>query len=242
MSDARASARRALQRTAPWYWSALGLRRRARRAALIARVTAIAALRHATVELEIAPDVALGRGVRIEIEPNTTNRLTMGAGTRIHDGVTIWLRGGTVELGRQVIIRRGVEMNSSGLLRLEEEALLSFRMVVHCAESVTIGARTIVGEHTTITDSFHVRTPPGERILHHVRTKPTHVGRDVWIAAQAIIAAGVTVGDGAFIAGSAVVTRDVAPGWLVAGNPAQPVRELEYGARGDGGEGGDDDE
>jgi acetyltransferase-like isoleucine patch superfamily enzyme len=229
-----------LQRAAPWYWSALNLRRRARRAAFIAKVTAVAAFRHATVELEVAPDVALGRGVRVEIDPNTTNRLSIGPATRIHDGVTLWLRGGAIELGQRVILRRGIEMNSSGLLRLDDEALLSFRVVVHCAESVTVGARTIVGEHTTITDSFHVRTPPGERILHHVQTKATHVGSDVWIAAQAIIAAGVTVGDGAFIGGSAVVTRDVEPGWLVAGNPAQPVRELEFGARADGG-GADDD-
>ena len=240
MSELRASSRRALQRAAPWYWSALGLRRRARRAALIAKITTTAALRHATVELDVAPDVAIGRRVHVEIDPNTTNRLSMGPGTRIHDGVTIWLRGGTVTLGPRATLRRGVEMNSSGLLRLEDDALLSFRVVVHCAESVTIGERTIVGEHTTITDSFHVRTPPGERVLHHVKTQPTRVGNDVWIAAQAMIAAGVTVGDGAFIAGSAVVTRDVEPGWLVAGNPAQPVRELELEARADGGEAGDD--
>jgi acetyltransferase-like isoleucine patch superfamily enzyme len=238
VSELRASARGALQRAAPWYWSALNLRRRARRAAFVAKVTAVAALRHATVELEVAPDVALGRRVHIEIDPNTTNRLTIGPSARIHDGVTIWLRGGAVELGPRTTLRRGVEMNSSGVLRLEEDALLSFRLVVHCAESVTIGARTIVGEHSTITDSFHVRTPPGERVLHHVKTKPTRIGSDVWIAAQAMIAAGVTVGDGAFIAGSAVVTRDVEPGWLVAGNPAQPVKRLEYGARADG---GDDD-
>jgi acetyltransferase-like isoleucine patch superfamily enzyme len=215
----------------------LGLRRRARRAAFVARVTAIATLRHTTVDLDIAADVALGRRVHVEIDPNTTNRLVMGPGARIHDGVTIWLRGGTVELGPRATLRRGVEMNSSGILRLEEDALLSFRVVVHCAEAVTVGARTIVGEHSTITDSFHVRTPPGERVLHHVKTQPTRVGNDVWIAAQAMIAAGVTVGDGAFIAGSAVVTRDVEPGWLVAGNPAQPVKELEYGARADGGDG-----
>jgi acetyltransferase-like isoleucine patch superfamily enzyme len=235
----RASARRALQRLGPRYWSLLSLRRRARRAALVARVTTIAALRHASVDLDVADDASIGRRVHIEIDPNTTNRLTIGPGARVHDGVTIWLRGGTVELGRNVIVRRGIEMNSSGVLRLEDDALLSFRVVVHCAESVEIGARTIVGEHTTITDSFHVRTPPGELVLHHVETKPTRVGNDVWIAAQAIIVAGVTVGDGAFIAASSVVTRDVKPGWLVAGNPAQPVRELGYGERGDVAEGDD---
>src|SRR4051794_27098576 len=99
--SARASARRALQRLGPQYWFVLSVRRRVRRAALIARVTTIAALRHASVDLEIADDVSLGRRVHIEIDPNTTNRLVIGAGSRVHDGVTIWLRGGSVELGRK---------------------------------------------------------------------------------------------------------------------------------------------
>ena len=234
MSGGRARARRLLQRGAPWYWSAFRLRRRARRAALVTRVTAVAALRHATVELDVAPDVSIGRRVHVEIDPGTTNRLTIGAGSRIHDGVTIWLRGGTIDLGREVVLRRGVEMNSSGGIVLADETLLSFRVVVHCAEAVAVGTRSIVGEHTTITDSFHVRTPPGVAVLHHVGTKPTRVGSDVWIAAQAVIAAGVAVGDGAFVAASAVVTHDVPPGWLVAGNPAHAVRALDGWPSGDG--------
>src|SRR4051794_33491350 len=98
--SARASARRAFQRAGPWYWSLLSLRRRARRAALVARVTAVAALRDAVVELDVAPDASIGRRVRVEIDPSTTNRLTIGPRARLHDGVTIWLRGGVVDLGR----------------------------------------------------------------------------------------------------------------------------------------------
>lgn len=48
----------------------------------------------------------------------------------------------------------------------------------------------------------------------------TTIGNDVWIGHGAYISAGVTVGDGAIIAGHAVVTKDVPPYAVVAGNPA----------------------
>jgi maltose O-acetyltransferase len=51
-----------------------------------------------------------------------------------------------------------------------------------------------------------------------------HIGRDVWIGGGAIILPGVTVGDEAVIGAGSVVTRDVAPGATVFGNPARPRR------------------
>lgn len=50
------------------------------------------------------------------------------------------------------------------------------------------------------------------------------VGNDVWIATGARILSGVTIGNGAVIAAGALVSRDVRPYAVVAGNPAQEVR------------------
>ena len=50
------------------------------------------------------------------------------------------------------------------------------------------------------------------------------VGNDVWIGYEAVILAGVTIGDGAIIAARAVVTRDVPPYTIVGGVPAKPIR------------------
>ena len=49
------------------------------------------------------------------------------------------------------------------------------------------------------------------------------IGADVWIGGGAILLPGITVGDGALIGAGSVVTRDVAPGARVAGNPARPL-------------------
>lgn len=53
-----------------------------------------------------------------------------------------------------------------------------------------------------------------------VRAKITTIGNDVWIGHGALISAGVTIGDGAIVAANAVVTKDVPPYAVVAGNPA----------------------
>ncbi|WP_280517618.1 CatB-related O-acetyltransferase [Falsirhodobacter halotolerans] len=52
----------------------------------------------------------------------------------------------------------------------------------------------------------------------------TTIGPDVWIGSEAWILPGVTIGAGAIIAAKSVVTRDVAPYAVVAGNPAREVR------------------
>lgn len=54
---------------------------------------------------------------------------------------------------------------------------------------------------------------------------PCVVGHDVWIAANACICRGVTVGTGAVVAAGAVVTKDVEPYTIVAGIPAKPIKK-----------------
>ena len=50
------------------------------------------------------------------------------------------------------------------------------------------------------------------------------VGNDVWIGFEALILAGVSIGDGAIIGSRAVVTKDVPPYTIVGGVPAKPIR------------------
>lgn len=51
------------------------------------------------------------------------------------------------------------------------------------------------------------------------------IGNDVWIGAEAVIMSGVRIGDGAVVGARAVVTRDVPPYAIVAGNPAALIRQ-----------------
>jgi len=59
---------------------------------------------------------------------------------------------------------------------------------------------------------------------HTVGRGDVTIGSDVWLASQCTIMSGVTIGHGAVIAARAVVTRDVPPYAIVAGNPGRVVK------------------
>ncbi len=65
-------------------------------------------------------------------------------------------------------------------------------------------------------------------ILAHDMTRGlylhTHIGRHCFIGARSIILPGIVIGDGSVVAAGSVVTRDVPPGSVVAGNPARIIR------------------
>ena len=52
---------------------------------------------------------------------------------------------------------------------------------------------------------------------------PIRIGDNVWVCADAFVGPGVSVGEGSVVGAGAVVTRDVEPGIVVAGNPARKV-------------------
>jgi galactoside O-acetyltransferase len=60
-----------------------------------------------------------------------------------------------------------------------------------------------------------------------VNSKPIKIEDHAWIGAEAMILKGVTIGEGAIVGARSVVTKDVPPFCVVAGNPAKIVRQLE---------------
>ena len=61
----------------------------------------------------------------------------------------------------------------------------------------------------------------------HVNTSPIRIEDKVWIGMDVLILKGVTVGEGSVVAARSVVTNDVPPYSLVAGNPARVVKSLK---------------
>jgi acetyltransferase-like isoleucine patch superfamily enzyme len=62
------------------------------------------------------------------------------------------------------------------------------------------------------------------RDVHELTKGDVIIGNDVWVGNGAVILSGVTIGDGAVIGARSLVTRDVAPYSIVAGNPAKHIR------------------
>lgn len=99
---------------------------------------------------------------------------------------------------------------------------------LHIGDYVCIGAEAVIlmgGNHTHRTDWFSLYPFP-EVILDAYQGKgDTVIGDGAWIGMRAMLMPGLTIGEGAVIASGAIVTKDVAPYTIVAGNPAAPIRQ-----------------
>jgi maltose O-acetyltransferase len=107
-------------------------------------------------------------------------------------------------------------------IHLGEDVFLNFNCVILDVVRVTIGDHTKIGSAVQILAADHPRDPKVRASLLE-SGKPIRIGRNVWIGSGAMILPGVTIGDDAVIGAGSVVTRDVAPGATVVGNPARPL-------------------
>ena len=94
---------------------------------------------------------------------------------------------------------------------------------------IYIGDETLIGHHATLVTLNHDLDPDRRSTVH---PKPIHIGNRVWLGANVTVLPGVTIGDGAVIGAGSVVTRDVPPNTVAAGNPARVLREVREGNHG----------
>jgi maltose O-acetyltransferase len=124
-------------------------------------------------------------------------------------------------VGRDAVIRPPFFCDYGYNIRLGDGVFLNFNCVILDVVEVSIGDRTQIGPAVQIYAADHPRDTATRREGFEFG-RPVRIGSDVWIGGGAIIMPGVTIGDGALIGAGSVVTRDVATGVTVTGNPARP--------------------
>ena len=107
-------------------------------------------------------------------------------------------------------------------IHLGAGVFLNFGCILLDVAPIRIGDLTQIGPGVQILTPDHPREPEA-RAGGLEFARPIIVGRNVWIGGGALLMPGVTVGDDAIIGAGAVVTRSVAPGAVVGGNPARPL-------------------
>ncbi|MBL3563680.1 acyltransferase [Rhodovulum sulfidophilum] len=103
--------------------------------------------------------------------------------------------------------------------------------MINAQGGVTLGDGTILAPEVVILSSSH-DYKQGALLPYDVYDvrRPVEIGRGVWLGYRAMICPGVRIGDGAIVAMGAVVTRDVASGEVVGGNPAKPLSRRDCDA------------
>lgn len=148
--------------------------------------------------------------------------IQLGRQCKIHDHASIDAsRSRGVVFGDQVTLNRYacVQGGTEGV-RLGHRVEINNFSIVNGTGGVDIGDDTLIGPGVRII-SYQHRFVAGQTIRSQATEgRPIRIGCDCWIGANAVILAGVNIGDGAVVAAGAVVTCDVADGAIVAGVPA----------------------
>lgn len=89
---------------------------------------------------------------------------------------------------------------------------------------ITIEEGAFIGPHCVLATEYHPEEPTRR---HSLLTKSITIGRNAWLGADVKVLAGVTIGENAIVAAGSVVTKDVPPDMVVAGNPARVIRPIK---------------
>ena len=144
-----------------------------------------------------------------------------------HEGWPIFSAKGSIVLGLDSRLRGGpvrtrLVARPEARIELGDYVGMGFGSEITAAQLVRIGDHTRIGPMVTIYDTSFHPVDEGEEI----KAAPVEIGNNVWIGRQAMVFAGVSIGDHSVVASGAVVTRDIPPRTVVAGNPAKVVREV----------------
>jgi acetyltransferase-like isoleucine patch superfamily enzyme len=128
-----------------------------------------------------------------------------------------------ITIGRHTYGLRGVTIQGA-------RAAAPVKIGNFCSIAEGVGILAKVEHPTDLPSTFPFRTVLFDRTkfmgFNHdaVARGPITIGHDVWIGFNAIILSGVEIGTGAVVGAGAIVTRDVPPYAIVAGNPAKVIR------------------
>ena len=126
--------------------------------------------------------------------------------------------------GRSVNVEQGAYFGSGWEVEIGDHSGLGVNCSVpfnlKVGGDVMMGSDVLIlGENHRFDDLDHPM-----RLQGYTAPSPVRIQDDVWIGARAIILPGLTIGKGAIIGAGAVVTKDVPPYAICAGNPARVIR------------------
>lgn len=152
---------------------------------------------------------AFGRSVIVPpARVNSPQCIFIGDGVVIHEGV--WLS--VVQKHDDVVPR----------LSIGDRTRIGRFCQISCVGEIVIGEDVLISDQVQIGDTFHeykdVSLPSTKQPMARPRT--VEIGSGSLLSVGCVILPGVRVGAGAYVREGSVVTRDVAPGRVVGGNPA----------------------
>ena len=148
-----------------------------------------------------------------------------------------------IVIGKRCEIKGRLFSFNGGKISIGNNVFMNYNSFIGSMEAVTIGNDVIIATNVRIFDNNNHPTSPiqREKMSHsdfygelwtwkYAEHKPVVIEDNVWVGEFSAILKGVTIGKGSIVASHSVVTKDVPPYAIVAGNPARVVKRLKEGS------------
>lgn len=123
------------------------------------------------------------------------------------------------KIGRDVHIYPSVRIAIPWNIDAGDHTAVGDRAILYALGPIEIGQRATISQGAHLCAGTHNWRDPTMPLLK----PPISIGADAWICAEAFIGPNVAIGEGAIVGARAVVTKNVAPRAIVAGNPAREI-------------------
>lgn len=125
-------------------------------------------------------------------------------------------------IGENVRLHPSVRVTFPWNLNISDHVVIGARTQLYALAKISIGSNVLISHGAHLCTGSHDYRQPNFPIAH----RPIHIETGSWIAVEAFVGPGVTVGRGAIVGARAVAMHDVPALTLSAGNPAQVIRSL----------------
>ncbi|ETK89037.1 hypothetical protein F441_06944 [Phytophthora nicotianae CJ01A1] len=128
--------------------------------------------------------------------------------------------------GRDCLVDIPFRCDCGSNTRLGDNVYMNSNCVLLDEGEITIGNRVMLAPNVQLYTATHP-LEPNTRATGYERTKSITIEDDVWIGGSVVVVPGVTIGRGAVIGAGSVVTKNVPPMCVYAGNPAKFIKKIE---------------
>lgn len=127
------------------------------------------------------------------------------------------------KIGKHCKIRSSVKIWAPWNIELKDYVAIGQNAELYSVDKIIVGSKVAISQGAYICTASHDISTHSKPLI----TAPVKIDSFSWVAADAFVGMGVTIGEGAVVGARAAVFKDVDPWMVVGGNPAKPIKKRE---------------